>query len=1011
MKHLHTKLPYLALTLLASACSDPKETSTEATQLRSNAQQVVGDPGETWEITGAEVDSENVPQPFAPGPLYACAEAIEVRGTIRFATIRVYDASNNQLGETDSADAGSTRVELTRPLVDGDVLRVEQEVNGFTSPLSEGLTVSTFTGTLPKPVIASDVVDCARLVFIEGSFPGATGTLRQTSSGTESTRLRYDFSDEIAFMHNAGNWKTTQLIQNGSASNGDTVRLRQVMCGHLPETDPSYIASPWSDIMSIMPAPNPVSTPDVITTIGSNVVDFTNTVAGAYVSIFRGSPPNDSLEFNYLIGRSGNQRYRFRTPAETGDTFWATQTLCSTTAGSTPVAPQPVAVIQAKLTGAPELEGPVCEGVQYVRVKPVVPEGRIALYRNGDAITDVVRQVSAGSGEAVEIGLAGVPLAEGDELRVKQFLHSGLSSAMSGPVDVVDNQVGFEVKGAQSYTSQDDGSTLEGFLSETSRGPELTVRECCPTSATQPEKIKAYIYREDAPSTIFREVTLHRQYNGVYTGRWDWFVDDGNANAGAPPGNFTYTATVTTPCQSETLSQSFEVFTTTPNASGDAVALAVTLSAAGEMNSSASTTPISADINADQTINLTAEAVDRDGIETLEILATPSGPLNSPTSKVATLSAPLPEQLTLNTSIDGLLPTESITLTARAKNFGSSTWTTTGAIVLTAEHEDPVIFPFADDEIYSADGLDIQGKHLFYPNLTTTVKFDCGTITASTTTIANPDKKALVGVEVPSALQGKGQLTCQVTVTTSIDVNGTTQTKSSNAQTLTIKDRLDGNFSVHSLSDFSTGNTTLPAECDGSLGMIASVTWADNTDGKTITTTSTNGTSHTLGIKTIEINKKIYGGGTITGNSCNSYTALSYDSSVILPNGPTYHKFTILHRKYKTDGGTELFYEQKGIAFMTTTASEQDHKILVSPDGSVVNVFQANQSSIIHNSHLYRSHDIINAQNLLPSLTGSLICTNCNVSASIQSGNTVTFTYTDSNNNTTNMPDTPITLD
>ncbi|QDG51896.1 hypothetical protein FIV42_14445 [Persicimonas caeni] len=706
-----------------------------------------GSLGESWKFDDIEFDESTIPPPLVPQPLHECATEVQVRSCLDKALVVIVDESDKEIGSAPCINGTATvQLDSGRQLQAGESIRAVQKVNGQIGRESSEQRVSKHTGPIPEPRIARDVWDCSRLVVVDGGLPGGDIELSRGTPGNMSVVRREPVSSGWEIIRS--------YIPQGSAQQGEQVIATQSICGGTPvDSAPKSIGA-----QSPPPAPTKVEAWE-----GGEQITVRGLLTGAVVETERVDPSPLLHLFSGIAIDPSN----WWNSSETIQQHWdlkATQELCSVSNPSNDLYIGSSDELKERISKV-EILTPVCPNAPYVEVATQNPMGRIVLY--GDKV-DPSNYIGAAAAadSPTAVGLT-APLNNNNVNNVyaRQELPSGLKGQESLPVPVGDDP-NFTVSGQTSHTDQDDQRPIEGFVRETSRGPTFELRECCPAEpVTEDGRVKVDIFREDDLNFPYATIHLDRQYSGVYSGRWDWFMSESTGGPIPPPANYQYVAVVESPCSEAKLKVPFFVLTGEANNSGDSRPLEVSLNVEGAETDEASSED-SVTVSAGEDITISVDAFDRDGVQEVRVISDPVGLVNNPSQKTATETVPVPGRLTLDTQIDGLSPGQ-ITVHAEAKNFGGS-WVPTAEINVQIEQEKPRVVNISPSELFaqtvsdSPNTVDIDGDHLFYPpNLTTSVEFctlgsqpNCETSTNFDN--ANSSADELVGVEIPNGVVGAG---------------------------------------------------------------------------------------------------------------------------------------------------------------------------------------------------------------------------------------------------------------
>jgi hypothetical protein len=404
-----------------------------------------------------------------------------------------------------------------------------------------------------------------------------------------------------------------------------------------------------------------------------------------------------------------------------------------------------------------------------------------------------------------------------------------------------------DMLGGVVLVDQQTGQQVSGFISESSRGPNFEVQECC--DGAGPTTMTVQILKASQPYAV---TTLHRQFKGFYTGRWDWSIPSLDPNSPVPPEpSAAYVARVITPCGAVQQDIPFTVFRGEVDVN-DPTPPTVTVSISGSSTSvTTGGAPQTVTIpHSVSTRMLTATVTDPQGAKSVELFR--SGPTAASNSKQAQPVAPVPELLSTTLSVPALLPNQEITAYAVGANFNPNTSLTTPTLTIRAAQVAPVLTGVDPSSTYVwttnpnvLQTVELIGGDLFFPPLLTTIEIEAADGTMHSVTTFNQstsNAKRLRGVVLPESLSGKGGI-AKVRVT----VNGV----QSNWMNLELRDRPEG-FNRIKLSDGSgavglwkpNGSAQLTEfECKGP-------------NNQTITQAT-----HPFAIKKVKISRK--GGGTV----------------------------------------------------------------------------------------------------------------------------------------------------
>ena len=334
-------------------------------------------------------DPSVISPPLIIGPLYACAEAIEVRGGIYGAKLSIYIDGAPTASITITTP--SRTIVNIPPLLAGQVIGAVQEMNGVNSNPSNSVTVIdhsvAYPSGLPIPNIDPKVIyECGHTIAVR-HVRGAKVTVFTNNS------------DDISYM-TGGDWtnlppKTVPFVLN------DSFTAQQSFC-----TDTSKISAPEtvSKAPSPMPAPLMNPTPPIV---GQQLVDLANLANGAITTLYESSIGNLGgfstaidwySEFDIATGLGG--------PLKPGQQLSVVSSLCEDIKVSIPE-PQ-----SCKALGAPRIGIPLV-GQTFVTVTDAVPGARILVYDS--ALNEI------GDGSGIQVGLTR-PIVAGDVLTVIQMV-------------------------------------------------------------------------------------------------------------------------------------------------------------------------------------------------------------------------------------------------------------------------------------------------------------------------------------------------------------------------------------------------------------------------------------------------------------------------------------------------------------------------------------------------------------------------------------------------------------
>jgi hypothetical protein len=330
-----------------------------------------------------------VSPPLVIGPLYACAEAVEVGGGVYGAKLTV---SIDGTPEPAVMVTTPSRTIVSVPaLVAGQVVDAVQEVGGVISDPSNAVTVIDHTVAypdgLPVPVIDPKVIyECGRTIAVR-HVRGAEVTVFTNGA------------DAVTYT-TGGDWtnlppKIRPFVLN------DAYTAQQSLC-----TDTSQISADESAGTPPSPMPIPAidPTPPIV---GQQVVDLSNLANGALTTLSESGAGDLAVfstavdwqpEVDVATGLGG--------PLQAGHQLSVVSTLCEDVKVSFPEA-RPCEQLDA-----PRIATPLV-GQTFVTVTDAVPGARILVY---DAALNEI-----GDGSGVQVGLTR-PIVKGDILTVIQVV-------------------------------------------------------------------------------------------------------------------------------------------------------------------------------------------------------------------------------------------------------------------------------------------------------------------------------------------------------------------------------------------------------------------------------------------------------------------------------------------------------------------------------------------------------------------------------------------------------------
>ncbi len=332
-------------------------------------------------------DRELLSTPWLAGPLYQCATAVTGWGFVPHADLEVeVDGSVVAGGPGGFPEPQGARVELPSPLVAGQAVRVRQLWDGLASAWSPTLVVRDHTEDYPagppRPQInPAPVWTCGSRTGVGNLLGGADVWI--TADGAEVGRVN-------------GCSQQQGVNVNSFYALGQRVRAHAELCA-----DPA----PPSVEYEVAAGPSPLTTPTFDPVYdGAEQVRIGSIANGARVTVSRGGASLGTYRCwggALLVGVA---------PVSAGETFSATQELCTDDPGSPPgtTTVQPCSALPAPGVG------PVQAGDASITVTSSVPGAIIRVYRN-------LAQVGMGTAPVVPLTQA---LVAGDTVHVTQSLTS-----------------------------------------------------------------------------------------------------------------------------------------------------------------------------------------------------------------------------------------------------------------------------------------------------------------------------------------------------------------------------------------------------------------------------------------------------------------------------------------------------------------------------------------------------------------------------------------------------------
>lgn len=345
-------------------------------------------PGGEVPRPSTEGNPKVVSPPLVIGPLYACAEAVEVGGGIYGAKLIV--SINATPTSSVQVTSPSKTIVSVPPLKAGDVVSAVQDDNGVVSGASNAVKVIDHTIAYPKglpaPVIDPKVIyQCGNTIAVR-HVRGAKVTVFTNGA------------DDVTYT-TGGDWtnlppKIRPFVLN------DAYTAQQSFC-----TDTSQISGPETAGPPPTPMPIPAITPAPVA--GQPVVNVSNLANGAMTTVAESSV-GDLSTFTTAVDWQPevDVATKLGGPLQAGHHLSVVSKLCTDVKVSIPEA-RP-----CKELAAPKIATPLV-GQIFVTVTDAVPGARILVY---DAALNEI-----GDGSGVQVGLTRA-IVSGDILTVIQRL-------------------------------------------------------------------------------------------------------------------------------------------------------------------------------------------------------------------------------------------------------------------------------------------------------------------------------------------------------------------------------------------------------------------------------------------------------------------------------------------------------------------------------------------------------------------------------------------------------------
>lgn len=240
-------------------------------------------------------DPTVVSPPRIAEPLYACTRAVRVLSVIPGASVDL--EVNGAVAATDVSDGESyVSFELGFDLAAGDTLRARQTMDGTTSDWSQTVTVETYTGSIPAPVIDPlEVTECGRRIGVRSTIPGVLITAFQ--NGASPTDMWTDSTKKIAIGPGPQPWDA-----------GDVFTARASLCGNVSPMSAPVTARPAPE--SLPPAKvdpeQPYHGQEFVWGDGIAYGGYEQLFVGAYIGDTCSSPWGRSCSFSFpgSLGRN-----------------------------------------------------------------------------------------------------------------------------------------------------------------------------------------------------------------------------------------------------------------------------------------------------------------------------------------------------------------------------------------------------------------------------------------------------------------------------------------------------------------------------------------------------------------------------------------------------------------------------------------------------------------------------------------------------------------------------------
>lgn len=353
-------------------------------------------PGGIVDLPDVKDDPKVVSPPLVIGPLYACTQAVEVKGAIYGAklVVRINGADRAAVQVTKP----SSLIVQTGALVAGDVVDAFQDVNGIVSGPSPSVTVEdhqvAYPSGLPLPRIDPTLIhQCGHTIAVR-HVRGALVTVLTNNASP-------------AAYGTGGDW--TNLPPAIRPFNlGDSYTARQQMC-----TDISGDSAPEQAVAPPSPMPVPVIDPPA-PVAGQQLVTLRSLANGALTSVLE---QNAGTLVEFSTAENWRPEVDVATglgrPLQSGDRLTVVSKLCDGVKVDVPD------VTECRPLPAPVVVRPLVGDV-FLAVTSSVPSARIQVYDAG------LSKIGDGSGSLIGLTRA---VAAGDVLTVTQSIGNCASAS------------------------------------------------------------------------------------------------------------------------------------------------------------------------------------------------------------------------------------------------------------------------------------------------------------------------------------------------------------------------------------------------------------------------------------------------------------------------------------------------------------------------------------------------------------------------------------------------------